>query len=226
MDKRPEFHIHIDAAWIAAGFENALLRDYGFYAMDFDHGSPEDSGHAPERHMTLKVFDPVGFKATFHAVSSLAQSSGGMRGYIEGEFVSINETIVGGPLASQAVLPFRFSTRPLADGSFRESEIHVTFRRSAPAAVVRTALQAAGFFSAALPKPDGIAQVFTAQGSRRDIARIVPLVVDFLRAVGGFELVKVKEERIARWWMSSPDLPLPPVIDQIEELPALNGLGI
>jgi hypothetical protein len=225
MDKRPEFHIHIDAAWIAAGFENALLRDYGFYAMDFDHGSADDSGHAPERHMTLKIFDPVGFKATFDAVTSLARSSGGMRGYIEGEFVSLNETIVGGPLESQAVLPFRFSTRPLADGSFRESEVHVTFRRNAPEAAVRAVLQGAGFFSAVLPKPDGMAQVFTAQGSRRDIARIIPPVLDFLRSVGGFELVKVKEERIARWWMSSPDFPLPPVIDRIEEAP-LNDLSI
>jgi hypothetical protein len=214
--RRPEFHIHIDASWIAAAVEDALVREHGFAAMDFDLNNSKPPCYAPERHLTRKVFAANEFKQAFNNVERIAETTRSIRGYIEGEFVALNETIEGRSYDPAARLGVRFGWRELQPGTFRESEVHITFRRSPPDDRLERSLLDAGFFAVLLPKADGMAKVFTAHGSRRDIRTLVPPVLDFLRAAGGFEMVKVKEERIARWWISDSRLPVPPVIDHLQ----------
>ncbi len=211
-----EFHIHIDARWIAPSLEDLLLRAHGFEAMDFDLASSQAPCYAPDRHLTRKVFDALDFKRSFDTVIRLAASTRAIQGYIEGEFVARNEVIQGKPFDPTAHLDLHFDLRDLDPGQFRESEVHITFRRSLPDPRLEQTLLASGFFAALLPKPDGIAKVFTAHGSRKDIGALMPVVVKFLGAVGGFEIVKVKEERIARWWISDSFLPVPPVIHRLQ----------
>lgn len=214
--KQPEFHIHIDASWIAAAVEDALVREHGFAAMDFDLKNSEPPCYAPERHLTRKIYSSGEFKQAFSKVERLAETTQGIRGYIEGEFVALNETIEGRPYDPTACLGVRFDCRELGPGSFRESEVHITFRRSPPDNRLERTLLDAGFFAVLLPKADGMATVFTAHGYRKDITALVPPVLNFLHAAGGFELVKVKEERIAKWWISDSSLPVPPVIDRLQ----------
>jgi hypothetical protein len=72
-----------------------------------------------------------------------------------------------------------------------------------------------GLFAAYLPKPYGTAEIFTAQGSKKQIQTILPLLLEYLEKAGGAVDCSIKEERVADWWMSHPDLRLPPVIASI-----------
>lgn len=72
-----------------------------------------------------------------------------------------------------------------------------------------------GFFSAWTPKEYGIAQIFTAQGSRKHVDAILPSLLEYLETAGGSLNCSVKEERVARSWVSSSNLPLPPVIGEV-----------
>ncbi|MHC5612268.1 MAG: hypothetical protein ACYTXA_14960 [Nostoc sp.] len=62
----------------------------------------------------------------------------------------------------------------------------------------------------------GEVEIFTAQGTRKMIRQLLPKVITYLTAVGGVVQSSVKEERIIRWWMSSPELVLPSVINTVE----------
>lgn len=73
-----------------------------------------------------------------------------------------------------------------------------------------------GLFAAYLPKSYGVAEVFTAQGSRENVDAILGPLAQYLERAGGSVECSIKEERIADWWMSEPGLRPPPVIDQIE----------
>jgi hypothetical protein len=75
-----------------------------------------------------------------------------------------------------------------------------------------------GFFAAYIPKSYGVAEIFTAQGSRSDVSQLLPGLVDFLNSVGGAVACSVKEERIAAWWVSDSSVRLPPVIGRFERL--------
>jgi hypothetical protein len=217
---RPEFHIHVDAARLEPSFERTLQDLYGFQVMDFDNTVTDGPCYAPERHLTLKLYDGRAFVRTFDAVERLARDSGGISGYVEGEYVALNATLQGGPFDPSAVLPVAFTTRPLPAGLFRQSEVHLTFRCTPPHPALAAALRAAGFVTAFVPKPDGMAMLFTAQGTRRQLAEILPPTLAFLSRAGGFATAKIKEERIVRWWTSGSDVQLPPVIDLISTFSA------
>jgi hypothetical protein len=64
-----------------------------------------------------------------------------------------------------------------------------------------------------------VAEVLTVQGVRDKILAILPPLIEYLEKAGGAVNCSVKEERIAKWWMSAPDVPLPPVVDLIQWKP-------
>jgi hypothetical protein len=72
-----------------------------------------------------------------------------------------------------------------------------------------------GFYPAWLKKAKGLAQVFTAQGSREHIDALLPSLLDYLERAGGATDCSIKEERVARYWISGPDVKLAPVIQRI-----------
>ena len=55
-----------------------------------------------------------------------------------------------------------------------------------------------------------------AQGSKKQIQTILPPLIEYLEKAGGAVDSSIKEERVADWWMSQPNLRLPPVIASIE----------
>lgn len=216
MNTQPEFHIHVDAEWLHPAAEHEL-RALGFWSMEFRDRTRHPSHYAPQRHLTVKLDDVRVFKAQFpHVVAAV---TGQMQGYIEGEYVANKRTISCEERWQSIMFPFRFTTGALPPGRFREDEIHLTFRDGPIDSQLEVALLAAGFAYAELDKSDGLAQVFTVQGTRRDIGRILGPTLHFLEHCGGYRSVRVKEERIARWWASTPDMVFPPTLASIEETP-------
>jgi hypothetical protein len=141
-----------------------------------------------------------------------------MHGYVEGECVAFERDIPTRPFDVSVGLPFTFSTEPVPEGAFRETEIHITLDRDKSDPRLLNSLVEMGFFAAYLPKPYGIAQVLTAQGSKDNILALLDPLVRYLETAGGAVKCRVKEERIAKWWKSSPDAAVPPVVNTIHWL--------
>jgi hypothetical protein len=55
-----------------------------------------------------------------------------------------------------------------------------------------------------------------AQGSKKQIQTILPPLIEYLEKAGGAVDSSIKKEQVADWWMSQPNLRLPPVIASIE----------
>lgn len=209
------FHIHVDAASILPEFEQYLVQT-GFVRTDFA-GHPEGvEGFEAPNHMTLKLYDSIDFRKKFDEVAAEASATSGIKGYLEGEYIPVDEDVADRPYQEGVKIPFRVECRPIAKGSFRETEIHITLERDRSDARLLASLSEMGFFSAYMKKTYGVAQIFTVQGSRNQIDKLLPPLLSFLKTSGGTSHCSVKEERVARWWLSEPSVKLPPVIDEIE----------
>jgi len=209
------FHIHVDAQELDAGLEAYLRDELGFWRSDFA-GHPEgEEGFEPPHHWTLKTDAGEEALAVFEKLRTRAGEPGSMTGYLEGEYVASDRDISYRPFDPEVPIPFRLSRRTLAPGSFRESEVHITLSRDGSDPRLAAALKAMGFFAAYLPKSYGMAQVFTAQGTRQQASEVQDAITRYLEAAGGAAECSVKEERIVRWWATDREVRLPPVIDRI-----------
>ena len=164
----------------------------------------------------MKLYDSAEFRKKFDEVASRADATSGIKGYLEGEYIPIDEDVADRPYRQGVKIPFRVASQPIAPGLFRETEIHITLERDRSDPRLLASLNEMGFFSAYMKKPYGVAQIFTVQGSRSQIDKLLPLLLSFLETCGGTVHCSVKEERVARWWLSEPSVVLPPVIDEIE----------
>jgi hypothetical protein len=210
------FHIHVDAVTLDAAFERLLVDQFGFWRSDFE-GHPEGvEGFEPPHHLTYKASDSVQYRRVFDQVVRAAADVGvSMRGYVEGEFVASDEDIPWKPFDPAVPVPWTIESGRLDRGQFRESELHITMAREGTSPDLVRALRGMGFFSAYLRKSFGSAEVFTVQGSRADIASLVPSLRQFLIDAGGAAHCSLMEERVAGWWTSAPDVALPPVVTRV-----------
>lgn len=216
-----EFHIHVDASWVSSDFEN-LLSCLGFRRMDFSREAGDDGLYAPAHHLTTKLYDPEKFRQAFDTIESYVSSHNAMIGYIEGEMLPFDLKIPHRPFSPSVAIPFKIDLGELAPGSFRETELHVTVDRDNTDPDLIEGLRAMGLFCAHIPKPSGLALVFTVQGARSHIDLLAPALTEFLTIAGGCANASIKEERIARWWMSSPDVKRPPVVRAVHWAVAQN----
>src|SRR5262245_29910980 len=168
------FHIHIDATELSAAFERFLLEDMRFWRSDFEGHPPGVEGFEPPHHLTLKTPDSVEFRRSFDRVVSAAKEPGSMTGYVEGEVVAFDDNIQWKPFDRAVSVPWTVTLDRVPQGQFRESELHVTMGRAGSSPELVDALRKMGLFSAYLPKSFGSAEVFTVQGSRKDIERLAP----------------------------------------------------
>jgi hypothetical protein len=86
MSVSAQFHVHIDASSTSPEFENILTRTLGFSSTDFDDSIPETDSFQPVRHFTRKPTNGSEFRDTFDETVTAAELTGGLEGYIEGEF--------------------------------------------------------------------------------------------------------------------------------------------
>ncbi len=212
----PGFHIHVDAQSLSSDFERRLVDELGFWRSDFS-GHPEGFEHyEPPHHLTVEPTTGHEFRDLFARILPRAQAPGAMRGYIEGEFVALDQDLPTRAFHPSVPAPFTLRRTFLPSGTFRESEVHITLDRDRSHPQLRRSLLHMGLYSAYLPKSYGTAEIFTAQGSRANIDIILPVLVEYLQSAGGAVECSIKEERIADWWTSDPKLPLPPVIGSID----------
>jgi hypothetical protein len=214
------FHIHIDAVSITSDFET-FLADMSFVRTDFA-GHPEGAdGHEAPNHFTLKLTDSEAFKKTFDQVVSRAAEMSGIRGYVEGEFIPLDADVPDRPYRLGVQVPFRVESGDIEHGSFRETEIHITLDRDKSDPRLLASLTDMGFFSAYMKKAYGVAQIFTVQGSRQQVDELLPHLLNYLETCGGTSHCSVKEERVAKWWLSNDSVSLPPVVKRINWQAAL-----
>lgn len=205
------WHIHIDAEEMTPDFKQHVL-EVGFWVNNFLHEPGHDSWE-PNTHLTYKTTSPVEFFDVFKALEEYADSSKGLKGYIEGEFIPSDEDITFKPFDHSVPLPFKVSMKNLLPGQFKQDEIHVSLLRDQSDARLFDALEAMGLYMGQLPTPKGIRRVYTMSGLRKQIYQLLPILTKYLKEAGGGMDCSIKEERIAQKWTSSPDVKLPPVID-------------
>lgn len=211
---KTEFHLHIDADEdIPGDVEKHLKEKLEFWEHDFS-GHPSGYPHyEPVRHLTAKPLNGKELRQQFRAVTAYLEAVG-LRGYVEAEVIPANRRIELPeiPFNSDSPPPRELNLAPLPPGAFRESEIHLTLDavHSDERAVKR--LLEAGYFGALLEKPWGTCLVLTVQGSRADINAMWAELEEYLRNSGGLRRAKLKEERIIDYWISHPDVSVPPVV--------------
>jgi hypothetical protein len=214
------YHIHIDAETLDEAFARYAVDTLGFVGFHFE---PNPSGipkFAPTYPFTLKVRDAAKFHTTFDLLEQYHAAERRMRGYIEGEQVSyfkLDRFSARRPFNPDLPIPFKVTWRRLGPNVFRESELHVTIVQAGMHPGVRDKLLEMGFFLAVCKEAKRAASdIYTLQGSQQQIDMLRPMAIAFLEQLGGMPNVVIKEERIARWWKSDPEFPLPPVIDTVE----------
>jgi hypothetical protein len=212
-DPREKFHIHIDAERIDAGLADALLHKRGFSEKNFIREGQRGSEYSPNVHITRKYLDKTTFNVDFDFILAEVARGPALDGYVEGEYISLDRSFAFKPRTTAPQAPFCVDLGSLPPSTFRQTELHLTVD-AASDPVMLEALFGMGFFCAYAPKDYGPAQIFTMQGSVRDIARITPHLIDFVEQ-GGLAHARLKEERIVRWWVSDESVVLPPVIQNI-----------
>lgn len=211
---KEKFHIHLDASRICPKLLSHLLGRMAFSEKNFVRGG-RGSEHSPEFHLTKKYWDVDSFKSDFSAVIAQVEDGAAFDGYVEGEFIALDQEIPFLPSNEGLERPLSFSLAPLPKGSFRKTELHLTVASDLSDQAVLEQLFSMGFFCAYAPKPYGLAQIFTVQGSLEHIDEIKRKLIPFLERRGGLHHASLKEERIVRWWASSTDVNLPPVVSEV-----------
>ena len=208
------FHIHIDAEAMDRRLSAALLGERGFSEKNFIREGQRGSEYSPHIHITRKYWDRASFDRDFDYILAQIEAGAELEGYVEGEFIALNRQFAFEPRQESPLPPFKVVLGALPQGAFRQTEVHLTVSAEQSDANMLEALFEMGFFCAYAPKPYGMAQVFTMQGSYRHIAAILPPLTNFIEG-GGLAHARLKEERIVRWWVSNSSVALPPVIHQI-----------
>jgi hypothetical protein len=216
-----QFHIHVDAVEMDSKFEATLKTDFGFYRVEYsiDEHSVDLGDECPphECHWTLKTSDTRHFKAIVKKLFAILETAKPIRrGYVECEHIAFAQKF-DLPRYKEAAIPFRLKMRAPRPGAFRESEIHVTLSRDESDPRLIDALQnRIGMLSGFIPKEWGVAQIFTAQGTRAQINQIRDPLYQFLLRAGGAVRCSMKEERTVHYWMShKAGIGLPHVIAEI-----------
>lgn len=219
-----EFHTHIDAQQpISEEFERFLVKNMGFAWSQFDPpatDSPPD--YYPSYHLTLKTYTGRDFTdARVRLDAYLEDNADAFEGYVEHEIIGVSEEFdCTTDFDGSVPLPFLISgVCPLNDGSFRASEFH--FGMSADDSDIRLidSLTKMGLMTIFNKKTDPETGeqwrqiIFTVQGDERKLVESMCLAtIDYVRRAGGGRRVRVKEEKVLGFWLSSPNIPRPPVV--------------
>jgi Asp-tRNA(Asn)/Glu-tRNA(Gln) amidotransferase C subunit len=211
-----EFHVHIDAQQMASEFEAFVIDSLGFYNTDFS-GHPEGALHfETPKHLTYKTKDAKAFKETFDRIEDhLKQNPNLLTGYVEGEYIPLDIEIAETPFNQDVPVPCKWDLQRLPAGVFREDEVHVTLDRDRSHPELIQSLRKMGFFSAYMNKSYGTAEILTVQGSRTKIQQLLSMILPYLKNAGGAVHCSVKEERVIRWWASSPSIQFPPIANVV-----------
>ena len=215
-EARPSFDIHLGAWSLPHGLSGQLCRDLEFKATNFsmDYAAvPYD----PPRHLSLKIYEGRRFREVFERARATIRRFPETRGYLEGEFIVADDRVRERHFDPKVSAPFCASLAPTPKGEFRDAEIHISMCRSRSDPGLWEMLHKIGF-SSHVPKSWGMTRVFTLAGSRRMIDSVHPLIHRYLHEAGGSVRGMIKVERVAQWWISDLGIPLPPLVQSIQQV--------
>lgn len=218
------FHIHIDAADISRKFEGAAKESFGFYRDDFTPMKGPGPHAYPRNHLSHKASSVGDFYQTFDGIVELADTLGGLVGYIEGECVVRRTEIRAQRNPAPTAPPFAATLGELAPGDFRETEIHITApEKQVNQAAART-LADAGFFQAHKGPLDDRKFIFTLQGTVDIIRPLYDVMALYLSTTGLLGDCAIKEERIRRFWLSDSHVLRPAVVRKLQSFAAASDM--
>ena len=215
QDGKSRFHIHFDGKFISPELEKWAMEEKGFW---WDNFLPREASYmfTPDRHLTLKPKTGREFKMLCEEIYAYLRSNPDrLVGYLECEHIKNRHVIPWKEFDPSIKFPFSIETGSLAPGAFRESEIHVSLSQDSSDPRLMARFREAGFFVAFTKREHGTNAVFTTQGYRKDMEKVWSMLVDYLEKAGGGMYCHMKEERITKFWLSSPEYPLPPVVSKI-----------
>lgn len=213
-----EFHIHVDAKNINMDFKRKLINQHGFDYKNFIQRQDNYNSYAPEVHLTYKSNDANMSRRVYGDIQNhLEQYPSSMIGYVEYEYIPHKTLINYKDFNTDIALPFQLTFSELEAGRFRKDEIHITLDQGNSDPRLLKSLRSLGLFSALSQKDYGIAEIFTVQGSYSNIQDILPMLTTYLNQAGGAAECVIKEEIVMRYWVSSLDYKLPPVIRNIQK---------
>ena len=210
------FHIHIDATELPKSLEDYVIKELGFYENGFSGHPPGYRHFEPNRHLTVKPKDRAEFNRIWASLSTNAAAHG-LIGYIEGEYISSDDTIKFIPY-KEAEVPFKIGRRHLShDEKFRQTELHLVLDADESDPRLIQSLLESGLYGAYIPKKDHKAIVLTAQGYIKDVTPLIKSLRDYLAIAGGAKRCSLKEERALTYELFGiGSEQLPEVIKNIE----------
>lgn len=208
------FHIHIDAQQLPDELNCFALEQLGFAETNFSGHPPGFEHFEPNRHLTLKLTTKAAFETAWRRLEAAADRPDFV-GYLEGEYIVTDEAIEYRPFRDIEA-PFHVERRRLSGApaeQFRQSELHLVYRREDSDPRLSDTLLRAGLYGAYIPKADGEYLVLTAQGFVRDIEPLHRAVRDFIKSAGGAVRCTLKEERAIRHKLAGvTSLQLPQIV--------------
>ncbi len=204
------FHIHIDARYISPDLASHVTSHLGFYNHHFS-GHPEGYQHfEPNFHLTRKLPTKNEFTQAWGVLEQAIEASNFV-GYIEGEYIPLDEALPELPYDNSIPFPFKVERRKLLlDEGFRQTEFHVVMDGDRSDERLIKKLLDVGLYGAYLDKTDYRAIVLTMQGYRKDIDLLIPSIRNYLHQAGGAVNGTLKEERAIRhrlYGITPADLP-------------------
>lgn len=212
------YHIHIDAKEIDRGIYEYAVNELNFWDSAFDGHLREFDYALPNKHLTLKVKKKKIFEERWRLLEEKCKE-GHYIGYLEGEYIPVDELIPYKEYTG-AEIPFKISRRkldPAKGEEFRQTEIHVTFKKEESSEELINKLMDSGFYGINVPKKDGVFVCFTAQGYVRTINKLRKRLTSFLVENGGAYRCTIKEERTVHYSLFDIDQEdLMEIVDSIE----------
>lgn len=221
---KSHFHIHVDGTYVVPELQRRFEAALGFTETNFA-GHPEGYKHfEPTLHLTKKLDDKRQYRTEWDQAVAIAKSDPAFRGYLEGEFIPLDEDLVEKPYLPGVPVPFRITRRKLKgaaeDEPFRRSEIHLTMDKDRSDPRLITDLLDAGLYGAYIPKADHVAITLTAQSVvTHETGVLAGLLMGYVGRVGGAVRASIKEEMAINHHVVGIEASdLPEVIDQVEYL--------
>jgi hypothetical protein len=202
------FHIHIDGQCVPPPALEAIAR-LPVAETPFRRDLMSDGFEAPF-HYTHKTTDSRRFKEVYHECCNALKGTG-FEGYVEGECLAYDDVISQTAISGTDLRTINVEFQELADGAFRETELHVAFERgSDDEAVVE--LKQLGFFSAFMDKAYGVSEILTLQGQMQPVLAIEEPIRAYLRSRKSLRHCSIKREDIARFWLTRQDIKRAPIL--------------
>ena len=198
------YHIHINLIDAGAADVGRLVA-LGFQERPFENRRPFDSHFTPRQHLSCHLATQAEFKSKFASAAVLLDQGKSTVGYMEGEYVARQETYPPDPVAAE---PKHKSPPPCLrlhlspPLRWRQSEVHLTLKRTPTSERHLEYFRTAGFYRASMHKADGEHIIFTAQGPKVIVGLIYTFVHSYMCTEGRMLSGKLKEERSLKFWIS------------------------